>query len=264
MSFRTARAQSAYNTRDTELSRAAHQSTELAELAAGKSDFLHGIPPSNSFAVDPLSAGICGSVAACVLEGSILHVDSRIGFVVWIVGFLATTAVLFVASWIDARLRHDFREFERSRERWEVANFPEGEVQEMIQIYSNYGISDEDAESVARTLSKYPDFWVDHMLLHEIGIIPSSMQRESGGPNVLAIGSFLGSFVIPSSIFLGGMSCASALSFTTIQMLVLMYVKLDRCQWFARVTMLSIVLAIFLTVLSTIFVARFLLSFHST
>lgn len=264
MSLRTARAQSAYNTRDTELSRAAHQSTELAELAAGKSDFLHGIPPSNSFAVDPLSAGISGSVAACVLAGSILHLDSRIGFVVWVIGSLTTTAVLFVASWVDARLRHDFREFERSRERWEVANFPEGEVQEMIQIYSNYGISDDDAESVARTLSKYPDFWVDHMLLHEIGIIPSSMQRESGGPNVFAIGSFVGSFFMPSLMLLGGMSCASALSFTTIQMLVLIYVKLDRCQWLAKVTVLSIIFVILLTAVSTTCVTRFSLSFYSS
>eukprot|EP00746_Dinoflagellata_sp_MGD_P106712 gnl/MRDRNA2_/MRDRNA2_44679_c0_seq1.p1 gnl/MRDRNA2_/MRDRNA2_44679_c0~~gnl/MRDRNA2_/MRDRNA2_44679_c0_seq1.p1 ORF type:complete len:336 (-),score=60.11 gnl/MRDRNA2_/MRDRNA2_44679_c0_seq1:14-898(-) len=61
---------------------------------------------------------------------------------------------------------------EQARERWEVENYPEGEIQEMIEIYKAKGLSQEDAELVGRTLSKYEDFWVEHMMLTEIGILP--------------------------------------------------------------------------------------------
>ena len=57
----------------------------------------------------------------------------------------------------------------------------------------NKGLSHEDAVQTARTLSKYPAFWVDHMLLHEIGIIPPSEEddawrssRGSGGTELAA------------------------------------------------------------------------------
>jgi DNA damage-binding protein 1 len=42
----------------------------------------------------------------------------------------------------------------------------------MVQIYTSKGMSEEDALVVAKTLSKYEDFWVEHMMLHEIGMLP--------------------------------------------------------------------------------------------
>ncbi|KAF4656486.1 hypothetical protein FOL47_008898 [Perkinsus chesapeaki] len=54
-----------------------------------------------------------------------------------------------------------------------------GEVQEMMYIYRNAGLSDDDANTVAHILSKYPEFWVDHMLLHEVGLLPSRLDQQT-------------------------------------------------------------------------------------
>lgn len=81
--------------------------------------------------------------------------------------YLSTSAERKVALW------------EMQREHWEVDNNPAGEVEEMVQIYMSKGIVEEDARTVANTLSKYKDFWVDHMMLHEIGMLPPDEEDDS-------------------------------------------------------------------------------------
>ena len=44
---------------------------------------------------------------------------------------------------------------ERQREEWEMDNYLEGEISEMIDIYRNKGMSADDAEMMVRTLAKY-------------------------------------------------------------------------------------------------------------
>ncbi len=169
------------------MSREVHQSTELAEIASGRSYFLHGVPPMisllskspcslfliGSLVCTMVSTGIAGALYSFPITEETGGSKYRLDLVVsWIMGVIVSNMLLFLASWINEHLRIEFTEFEKLRERWEVDNYPEGEIQEMVCIYNNYGISDKDAEIVARTLSKYKDFWVDHMLLHEIGILP--------------------------------------------------------------------------------------------
>jgi hypothetical protein len=221
---RTKRAQDAFAKRDTDLSRQVHQSNELAEIASGKKEYLHGLPPFFSATLStrsPSNLFSMGSLVSTIISTGIAGMlnhpsDGGYGITVcWIVGIVGSNMILFLASWIDEQLRKDFTEFEKARERWEVENYPEGEIQEMICIYNSHGLSDADAELVARTLSKYKEFWVDHMLLHEIGILPTlptsanteeEHDEESGSmltnvilPFVTSVFAYVMSF-IPTSV----------------------------------------------------------------
>jgi len=60
---------------------------------------------------------------------------------------------------------------ERSREAWELANFKEGEIEEMVEIYEEKGMSRQDAEIVVRTMAKYEDFFVDRMMTDELDLM---------------------------------------------------------------------------------------------
>eukprot|EP00397_Hematodinium_sp_SG-2012_P044074 GEMP01049138.1.p1 GENE.GEMP01049138.1~~GEMP01049138.1.p1 ORF type:complete len:288 (+),score=64.64 GEMP01049138.1:190-1053(+) len=75
-------------------------------------------------------------------------------------------------EYISGKAERDIALREKARERWEVDLYPEGEVAEMIDLYRRKGLTLEDAEKVATTLSKYVDFWVEHMMLHELNIVP--------------------------------------------------------------------------------------------
>ena len=61
---------------------------------------------------------------------------------------------------------------ERERERWELANFPEGEAAEMIEIYKEKGFSESEARAVINTMTSkpaYAEYFVDHMMAQELG-----------------------------------------------------------------------------------------------
>ena len=60
---------------------------------------------------------------------------------------------------------------ERSREAWELENFKEGEIEEMVEIYEEKGMSRPDAEIVVRTMAKYEDFFVDRMMTDELELM---------------------------------------------------------------------------------------------
>jgi len=252
-STRQRKAQSAFATRDSELSRAVHQSRELAEIAAGKSDFLHGVPPSNSFSSSSSSSFLMGSVISCVIA-AVASAGAPSPILVWALALVVVSLVLYISSWIDERFRSDFTEFEKSRERWEVENFPEGEIQEMIHIYTEYGISEEDAESVAKTLSKYPDFWIDHMLLHEIGILPPAVQRglDDAPPSsqFIPILSLIAAFLVPTALVTLGLSTIATIA-ANCQVCILLYIKSAKCQWLSLATSVGICVT---TVLSTLII----------
>jgi hypothetical protein len=236
MSSRARRAQAAYANRDTELSRAVHQSTELAELAAGKSDFLHGSPPSSNFISSFVSTYLRGSVTCTFLTACLVGVPPQVSGVVWLVGIAISTAVSFFAVWMDDRMMTDFTDFERQRERWEVDNFPEGEIQEMIQIYSEYGVSESDSMLVARTLSKYPEFWVEHMLLHEIGIVPKKIDKDRDDSSLRTkvrnvLFGFYGPFLVPAVFSFLGWTGWYVWLISVIQSVVVLHFKRTRSQW---------------------------------
>ena len=103
----------------------------------------------------------------------------------------------YVSSTADAEVARR----EQAREKWEVENYPEGEVNEMIQIYLSKGISREDAVSVAMTLSKYTDFWVEHMMLTEIGIIPADPSESHALSGIIMFLSFAFFGAIPLAAY---------------------------------------------------------------
>ena len=84
------------------------------------------------------------------------------------VGFpvLAAIAVSFGITELKgethARLRY---KRERRREQWELENFAKGEKQEMVELYVQRGMKEEDAEIVISKMAKYEQFFVDIMMM---------------------------------------------------------------------------------------------------
>jgi DNA damage-binding protein 1 len=132
--------------------------------------------------------------------------------VVLILGFsniFADALSMGVGEFLSSKAENEWILSEREREMWEMENYPEGEVQEMIDIYVEKGMGREDAEMVVKTMSKYKEFFVDVMMAEELELaVPEENHvQESVREGIImfcsfaAFGSFplLGYVIIPAS-----------------------------------------------------------------
>mmetsp|Transcript_12938 Transcript_12938/g.27910 ORF Transcript_12938/g.27910 Transcript_12938/m.27910 type:complete len:279 (+) Transcript_12938:27-863(+) len=131
--------------------------------------------------------------------------------VVLVLGFsniFADALAMGVGEFLSSKAENEWILSERQRENWEMENYPEGEIEEMIDIYENRGMSREDATQVITTMSKYQDFFVDIMMAEELALrVPEEDHKiESMKEGVVMFCSFatfgslplLGYVIIPA------------------------------------------------------------------
>lgn len=73
-------------------------------------------------------------------------------------------------GYMSSRAEVDFAIGERKREEWEVENFKEGEVQEMINLYIEKGYAKEVAWRIVEILAKNDRVFIDAMMVEELQI----------------------------------------------------------------------------------------------
>ncbi len=91
--------------------------------------------------------------------------------VILVLGFsniFADALAMGVGEFLSSKAENEWILSERRRENWEMENYPEGEIREMIDIYKERGMSHEDACLVINTMAKYKDFFVDVMMAEEL------------------------------------------------------------------------------------------------
>lgn len=71
--------------------------------------------------------------------------------------------------WASMECERFFERREREREKWEMQNFPEGEIAEMVSIYQSRGLSHKDAQEVVRIFSQNEEVFLDLMMVEELG-----------------------------------------------------------------------------------------------
>jgi VIT1/CCC1 family predicted Fe2+/Mn2+ transporter len=208
-------AKSAYAAGDASLSRAVHQQFQqtVAERKTQREALMHPetAVDEGEFVRPAVFGGLDGVNTSFSLLAGAIGVDLGWSHLIAIscAQVFAGAFGMGFGEYVSARAERQIALRERKREQWEVENYPEGEIAEMIDIYTQNGLSEEDAEQVARTLSKYPKFWVDHMLLHEIGILPPSDTDSSWRSALVMFFSFVlaGSMPILSYILVGLTVC---------------------------------------------------------
>jgi len=122
--------------------------------------------------------------------------------VVLILGFsniFADAMSMGVGEFLSSKATNEWILSERRREEWEMENYPEGEIREMIEIYMKRGMSKEDATSVIETMAKYKDFFVDTMMQQELELqVPEEDHiQESMREGLIMFLSFSGFGAMP-------------------------------------------------------------------
>ncbi|NLY00888.1 MAG: hypothetical protein GXY83_32760 [Rhodopirellula sp.] len=96
--------------------------------------------------------------------------------IVLILGFanlIADGLSMAIGDYLSTKSEQEYERAERRREEWEVEHYPEGEKQELVELYTDKGIAPEDAKTIVELLAKTRTAWIDVMMVEELGILGS-------------------------------------------------------------------------------------------
>jgi len=176
------KAKAAWKNRNSEASKKAHQqrATEQHQQAQGR------------YIKSAIYGGLDGIITTFAVVAGVAGASLSAGIVL-ILGFanlIADGISMAIGDYLSTKAEKEYARAERKRESWEVENYPEGEMKEMVEIYMDKGIAEKDAKQMVEILSKHKKAWVDVMMVEELGIVES---KESPLKNSLVT---FGSFVI--------------------------------------------------------------------
>jgi VIT1/CCC1 family predicted Fe2+/Mn2+ transporter len=190
MSERLRKAREAYDRGDMEATREAHTPEAIAheeehKLEEGKylGDMVYG-------AIDGIvtTFAIVSGVVGASLPTSVILV---LGFA----NLLADGLSMGVGNYLGTKSELDFQRRERDREAWEVDNIPEGERQEIREIYARKGFNGGVLDSVVEVITSDRDVWIDTMMVEELNIIEEQKSpMKAGAATYIA---FIGAGLIP-------------------------------------------------------------------
>ncbi len=106
------------------------------------------------------------------------------GYVIIIMGFanlIADGFSMAVSNFLRAKSERDQVQETKETEEFHINNIPEGEREEVRQIFRNKGLQGEILENVVRAITKDRQLWINTMLTEEYGL-----QLE--GPNTIKAG----------------------------------------------------------------------------
>jgi len=193
------KAREAYKSRDIELSKQAHiesnnhlTSTRQLQIAESNpenkqeasSSHVEKHKKGGEFIKSAVYGGMDGilTVFAVVTGSHGASLSTLVILVLGVASLIGDGIAMAMGDYLSTKAEIEYQACERKREEWEVDNNPEGEKIEMVEVYRNRGLSEEDSQTMANTISKSKKAWVEVMMLEELGLIEMD---DSPGKNAL-------------------------------------------------------------------------------
>ena len=155
-----------------------------------------------------LAAGISGAVD-----------NSRLVVVAGLAEIAAGSIAMGLGGYLAARSDAEHYESERKREELEVKEIPDEEAREVQNVFTDYGLTREEAEPVVQALTKKPKEWVDFMMRFELGLEEPDPKRALQSAATIA-GSYIGGGFIPLAPYMVLHSARIALVWSAVVTLI--------------------------------------------
>lgn len=132
-----------------------------------------------------LAAGLSGAVAA-----------TRIIVVAGLAEIAAGSIAMGLGGYLAAKNDADHYESELRREEREVEEIPEDEAKEVMVVFQEYGLTEEEATPIVESLMQRPKQWIDFMMRFELGLEKPDPGRALRSALTIA-GSYIAGGLIP-------------------------------------------------------------------
>ena len=187
MSARTKEARKAFEKRDVEISRRSHAAERIEEdtihrRTAGRyiGDFVFGALDGiiTTFAV---VAGVAGAA-----------LSSQVVLILGFANLFGDGSSMALGNYLSTKSEQQYGERERKREEWEIEQIPEGEREEIRQIYRKKGFRGKDLEKAVEITTSDKKNWVDTMMLEELNIVLEEKSPSTSGLATFAAFTIIG------------------------------------------------------------------------
>lgn len=181
--------------------------------------------PKHSYLKDFIYGAIDGAITTFAIVAGVAGAGLSNGVIIvlGLANLLADGFSMAVSNYLGTRAEHQQREHAREIEKRHIRLFPEGEKEEVRQIFYNKGFEGDDLERAVNVITSDMDRWVESMLQDELGIPLNGPNPVKAGAvtfiaffciGAIPLVSFLIDWFIPiqfiepfyMSIFLTGMS----------------------------------------------------------
>jgi len=164
---------------DTHLHHESHLQSSylLTDVVIGMSDGLT-VP----FA---LAAGLSGAV----------HGDVSIVWIAGIAEIAAGSIAMGLGGYLAGKTEQDHYASELKNEYWELTNKREAEIQEVRNVFLEWGLSKETAEEATMEIIKDDKRWVDFMMKYELGLDKPDPKRATRSAFNIGLSYVVGGFI---------------------------------------------------------------------
>jgi len=131
-----------------------------------------------------LAAGLSGAVAA-----------THIVVVAGLAEVAAGSIAMGLGGYLAARNDAEHYDSELQRETREVAEIPEEEAREVVEVFTSYGLTREESLPIVASLRQRPAAWIDFMMRFELGLEKPDPRRAHRSALTIAFSYIAGGLV---------------------------------------------------------------------
>ena len=165
-----------------------------------------GRPAGRGYLSDAVLGGIDGGVTTFAIVAGAIG-GGLPGFVVVVLGLANLVADGFsmaASNYLSVKSEHEEVERARRQEKRHIRHVPDGEREEIRQIFAAKGFADDLLEQIVAVITAREDVWIDTMLTEEHGL--SLAARNPVRAALATFGAFLAVGLLPLLPFLVGPS----------------------------------------------------------
>lgn len=125
-------------------------------------------------------------------------------------------------DYFSEKAEQDYINNQYKREQWEMDNYIDGELNEMVQLYKlKYQVKENDASNILNEMLKYPKLFLDHMMVIELGLLPPDDENNPIINGIITFMSFIffGSIPLISYLISNNIYISSGFSLITLGIL---------------------------------------------
>lgn len=186
----------AHAQQDAEASKHLHQlKLELGKHDHAMENHMHGGDYIKSAVYGGLDGIITTFATVTSVAGSGL--PHSVILIIGLAHLVADGLSMGLGDMLSSQAEVELVQHERAREVWEFENYPEGEMEEMIELYEKKGIATDDAKLVVHTLAKYKEAFIDIMMVEELNLMPVDDEDSPLKGGIITFLSFMLFGVIP-------------------------------------------------------------------